>query len=60
MRKVLLVSLSVVFILVSAMSAGAADVIKLKAANYLPTTHKMSVLTAQVLPGDQEADERAR
>ncbi len=45
MRKVLLVSLSVVFILVSAMSAGAADVIKLKAANYLPTTHKMSVLT---------------
>ncbi len=44
-RKVLLFTLSVVFIFVSAMSAAAADIIRLKAANYLPTTHKMSLLT---------------
>jgi len=46
MRKRLsLFALSVVFVFVGALNAGAADVIKLKAANYLPTTHKMSLLT---------------
>ena len=44
-RKVLLFSLPVVLVFVSAMSAAAADVIRLKAANYLPPTHKMSLLT---------------
>jgi len=44
-NRLSLFALSVVFVFVGALNAGAADVIKLKAANYLPTTHKMSLLT---------------
>lgn len=46
MRKgLILLVLLVVFICLSWSYSGAAEVIKLKAANYLPTTHKMSLLT---------------
>jgi TRAP-type C4-dicarboxylate transport system substrate-binding protein len=44
--KKLMSSFLVVVFLVLASHAVAADAIKLKAANYLPVTHKMSVLTA--------------
>ena len=37
--------LAVVFFFVGVFSCSAAEVIKLRAANYLPTTHKMSLLT---------------
>ncbi len=46
MRKSVIVCvLMSVFIIMSCISARAAEVIKLKADNYLPTTHKMSLLT---------------
>lgn len=47
MKKSISLLLVVVFLVLSAHSfAGAADAIKLKAANYLPVTHPMSLLTA--------------
>ena len=47
MKKSMSLLLVAVFLVLAAYSfAGAADVIKLKAANYLPVTHKMSLLTA--------------
>jgi len=46
MRKgITLLLLLIVFVFAAHSIAGAADVIKLKAANYLPPTHKMSLLT---------------
>ncbi len=46
MRKVVVsFVLAMLFFFVGVFSCSAADVIKLKAANYLPTTHKMSLLT---------------
>jgi TRAP-type C4-dicarboxylate transport system substrate-binding protein len=46
MRKgITLLLLLIVFVFATHSIAGAADVIKLKAANYLPPTHKMSLLT---------------
>ena len=47
MKKVVCLLLVAVFLVMAAQSyVRAADVIKLKAANYLPVTHPMSVLTA--------------
>ncbi len=46
MRKVVAsFGLAAVFFFAAVFSCSAAEVIKLKAANYLPTTHKMSLLT---------------
>ena len=45
-KKALMMLVAVAFFVgVSCFGVGAAEVIKLKAANYLPTTHKMSLLT---------------
>jgi TRAP-type C4-dicarboxylate transport system substrate-binding protein len=44
-KKALMFVLSAVLICASCFGAGAAEVIKLKAANYLPITHKMSLLS---------------
>jgi TRAP-type C4-dicarboxylate transport system substrate-binding protein len=44
-KKALTLVLSAAFICASCFGAGAAEVIKLKFANYLPTTHKMSLLS---------------